>query len=39
MDERPDITPELKVGDLLDAYPELEDELIAVAPPFEKGTT
>ncbi|MCP4571336.1 MAG: DUF1858 domain-containing protein [bacterium] len=36
MSERPDITPEMKVGELLDAYPELEEELIAVAPPFEK---
>ena len=33
---RPDITPELKVGALLDAYPELESTLVAIAPPFAK---
>ena len=36
MADRPDITPDLKVGALLEAWPELEDELIAVAPPFAK---
>jgi hypothetical protein len=36
MNERPAITPDLKVGELLAAYPELEDELIAIAPPFAK---
>lgn len=30
------ITPELKVGQLLDNYPELEDKLIEIAPPFKK---
>jgi len=36
MSERPDITPDMKVGELLRFYPELEDELVAVAPAFEK---
>ena len=36
MSERPEITPDLMVGQFLDAYPELESELIAIAPPFEK---
>jgi len=36
MNERPAITPDLKVGELLAAYPELEDELIAIAPTFAK---
>ena len=36
MSERPDITPDMKVGELLRFYPELEDELVAVAPTFEK---
>ncbi len=31
---RPEILPETKVGALLEAYPELEDELIAIAPRF-----
>ncbi|MEE9594422.1 MAG: DUF1858 domain-containing protein [Candidatus Hydrothermarchaeales archaeon] len=31
-----DINPSTKVGDLLDAYPELEDELIRIAPAFKK---
>jgi phage tail sheath protein FI len=30
------ITPSTKVHDLLEAHPELEDELIAMAPPFKK---
>ncbi len=34
--DRPAITPDLKVGALLDAYPELEDVLIDVAPAFKK---
>ncbi len=34
--ERPTITPELKVGELLEAYPELEDVLVDIAPAFEK---
>jgi hypothetical protein len=36
MSDRPDITPDMKVGELLQFYPELEDELVAVAPAFEK---
>jgi hypothetical protein len=34
--DRPPITPDLKVGELLDAYPELEEVLIGVAPAFKK---
>ncbi len=34
--DRPDITPELKVAALLDAYPELEETLVEIAPPFQK---
>lgn len=30
------ITPQTKVGELLDAYPELEDVLVAMAPAFAK---
>ena len=30
------ITPETKVGEVLDAYPELEQLLIEIAPPFKK---
>ena len=30
------ITPETKVGDLLDAYPELEARLVELSPRFEK---
>ena len=36
MPERMDITPDVVVADLLAAWPELEDELIAAAPPFAK---
>ena len=36
MNDRPPITPALKVGALLEAYPELEEVLIAVVPAFEK---
>ncbi|MFN2371198.1 MAG: DUF1858 domain-containing protein [Candidatus Krumholzibacteriia bacterium] len=36
MSERLDITPEVTVADLLAAWPALEDELIAAAPPFAK---
>ena len=36
MSDRPLITPHLKVGELLDAYPELEDRLIAIAPEFAR---
>ena len=32
----PPITPETKVGDLLDSYPELEETLVAMAPAFAK---
>jgi hypothetical protein len=31
-----DITPKTMVGDLLSAYPELEDKLIEIAPVFKK---
>ena len=31
-----EVTPETKVHDLLEAYPDLEDELIKIAPPFKK---
>jgi hypothetical protein len=31
-----DITPATIVNDLLDSYPELEDTLISIAPPFKK---
>ena len=31
-----DITPSTKVNDLLRAYPEIEDDLIRMAPPFKK---
>ncbi|MBI4720480.1 MAG: DUF1858 domain-containing protein [Chitinivibrionia bacterium] len=34
--DRPDITPDLKIGALLDAYPDLEDVLIRIAPAFKK---
>ena len=30
------ITPETKVGELLEAYPELEETLVAIAPAFSK---
>jgi hypothetical protein len=33
---KPPITPQIKVADLLDAYPELEDVLVELAPPFKK---
>ena len=33
---RPAITPDLKLSELLDAYPELEDVLIEIAPAFRK---
>jgi hypothetical protein len=35
-DETLEITPSTKVNDLLKAYPELEEVLIAIAPPFKK---
>ncbi len=35
-DERLQIRPSTKVAQLLDAYPELEDVLIEMAPPFKK---
>lgn len=34
--DRPDITPDLKIGALLDAYPDLEEVLIGIAPAFKK---
>jgi len=34
--DRPSITPETRVGDLLDAFPELEATLLGLAPAFEK---
>lgn len=34
--EKPIITPKTKISDLLDAYPDLEDVLIAQAPQFTK---
>ena len=34
--EKLQITPEIKVAELLDNYPELEDKLIEIAPPFKK---
>ncbi len=36
MTEKIDITPSTKVNDLLRAYPEIEDDLIRMAPPFKK---
>ncbi len=36
MSERPDITPDMTVGALLDAYPELEELLVEIAPAFAK---
>ncbi|MBM4129477.1 DUF1858 domain-containing protein [bacterium] len=36
MSDRPAITPQMKVGQLLDAYPELEETLIAIAPEFAR---
>ena len=33
---KPQITPETKVGDLLDNFPELEEKLIEIAPPFRR---
>ena len=36
MSNRPPITPDTKVAELLDNYPELEDVLIGLAPPFKK---
>jgi len=36
MSERPAITPDMKVGALLEAYPELEKVLIELAPVFAK---
>ena len=35
-DKTPLITPDMKVGELLDAYPELESVLIETAPAFRK---
>ena len=36
MPERPPIAPEMKVSELLEAYPELEGPLVEIAPAFEK---
>jgi len=36
MREHLEITPSTKVGEMLDSYPELEDTLIGIAPPFKK---
>jgi len=36
MPDRPVITPDLKIGAFLEAYPELEEVLIAAAPAFAK---
>ena len=38
MTERPplSITPQTRVGELLEAYPELEGVLVAMAPPFKR---
>ena len=35
-DHKLDITPTVTVHKLLEAYPELEDVLIGIAPPFKK---
>lgn len=34
--EKIQITPEMKLTELLEDYPELEDKLIKIAPPFKK---
>ncbi len=34
--DKPQITPDMKISELLDKYPELEDKLIEIAPPFKK---
>jgi hypothetical protein len=34
--DSPEITPDMKIGALLDAYPELEHVLIEIAPAFKK---
>lgn len=36
MSDRPAITPQLKVGQLLEAYPELEEVLVDIAPEFAR---
>ena len=36
MNDKPYITPQTKVGELLKAYPELEEKLIELAPQFKK---
>lgn len=35
-EKKPAITPETRVGELLDAYPQLEEALIRMAPAFAK---
>ena len=34
--EHLEITPSTRVAEMLDNYPELEDTLIGIAPPFKK---
>ncbi len=34
-----EITPETNIGNLLKTYPQLEDELIKMAPPFKNSKT
>jgi len=34
--EHIEITPSTKVGEMLDSYPDLEETLIGIAPPFKK---
>lgn len=36
MEMRPDITPDLTVGELLRHYPDLEDTLVAMSPEFRR---
>ena len=36
MSEKIDISPETKLGKLLDYYPQLEDELISISPTYSK---
>jgi len=36
LENKPQITPETKVGELLDSFPELEKKLIEIAPPFKR---
>ena len=36
MNNRIEVTPSVTVHELLEAYPELEDVLVGIAPPFKK---